>query len=101
MQSGVIHYALKKQLQKMTVAIHMGTYSLLITEHSSLHFMDSQQHHFINEVATMELQELLQKYSRLFDEPSNLPPRRHHDHHIPLKNKSQVVKIKPYRYPMV
>ena len=28
-----------------------------------------------------------------------LPPKRAHDHHIPLKDESQVVKVRPYRYP--
>ncbi|OMO64097.1 reverse transcriptase [Corchorus capsularis] len=30
-----------------------------------------------------------------------LPPTRGHDHHIPLKDESQAIKLRPYRYPTV
>ena len=38
--------------------------------------------------------------SSLFEKPTALPPRRRHDHHIPLKDESQIVRIRPYRYPI-
>ena len=52
-----------------------------------------------DEVATIQLQVLLQRYAKLFEEPTGLPPVRVHDCHIPLKDDKQVVKIRPYRYP--
>ncbi|XP_028184664.1 uncharacterized protein LOC114371404 [Glycine soja] len=46
-----------------------------------------------------ELALLLHTYSVVFATPINLPPRRSHDHSIPLLERSQPVKVKPYRYP--
>ena len=43
----------------MTVAVHKGTHTLLITENSSLQLMEGQQHQAMDEVATIELQGLL------------------------------------------
>ena len=52
----------------------------------------------MDDIAFLDLQALLQQYSALFEEPTGLPLRRPHDHHIPLKDETQVIKIKPYRY---
>ena len=52
-------------------------------------------------ISSMELQGLLQQYSSLFEEPRGLPPKRLHDHSIPLKDENQVVKIRPYRYSVI
>jgi len=41
---------------------------------------------------------LLENYSDLFQEPEGLPPARGHDHIIPLKEGSQPVNLRPYRY---
>ncbi|KAF2297659.1 hypothetical protein GH714_001999 [Hevea brasiliensis] len=45
-----------------------------------------------------ELQQLLQSYSNLFQEPKELPPHIDHDHRIIIKSGSQPVKARPYRY---
>jgi hypothetical protein len=44
------------------------------------------------------VQEVLHKYSELFQEPKSLPPQRNCDHSIPLQQGTQPVNIKPYRY---
>ncbi|KAK1619811.1 hypothetical protein QYE76_025328 [Lolium multiflorum] len=41
---------------------------------------------------------LLTEYKHLFEEPKGLPPRRAHDHQIPLLPGAQPVKSRPYRY---
>jgi len=41
---------------------------------------------------------LLQQYHHLFHEPTDLPPNREDDHHIPLILGAQPVNIRPYRY---
>lgn len=48
-----------------------------------------------------KLQKLLGDFEDLFQVPTLLPPPRFHDHKIPLVDESQVVKIRPYRYPAV
>lgn len=46
-----------------------------------------------------QLESLLQQYQHLFSTPSNLPPPRPTDHRISLKNGSNPVNVRPYRYP--
>nr|GFB87084.1 reverse transcriptase [Tanacetum cinerariifolium]GFB89550.1 reverse transcriptase [Tanacetum cinerariifolium] len=46
-----------------------------------------------------ELQSLLEEFKDIFVVTTELPPKRSFDHHIPLKDESHVVNIRPYRYP--
>ncbi|KAF5469943.1 hypothetical protein F2P56_010498 [Juglans regia] len=46
-----------------------------------------------------EVEELLQGFEHVFAEPVGLPPIRSFDHHIPLREGTGPVSIKPYRYP--
>ncbi|GMJ07956.1 hypothetical protein HRI_004464800 [Hibiscus trionum] len=48
-----------------------------------------------------DLQQLLEEFAEVFREPQGLPPKRGHEHRIVLQDESAVVKIRPYRYPMV
>ena len=45
-----------------------------------------------------QVQQLLHKYNQLFQEPSELPPLREDDNHIPVVPGAQPVNIRPYRY---
>jgi len=42
--------------------------------------------------------ELMGDYQDLFKEPEGLPPPRSHDHIVPLKEGSQPINLRPYRY---
>ncbi|MCH80967.1 Ty3/gypsy retrotransposon protein, partial [Trifolium medium] len=56
------------------------------------------------EVATHSnpiIHHLLQQYSSLFGEPTQLPPPRFTDHGIPLIPTAAPVNVRPYRYPHV
>lgn len=44
------------------------------------------------------VQELLQQYQDVFQEPQHLPPHRFYDHHIPLLPGSAPVNARPYKY---
>jgi hypothetical protein len=46
-----------------------------------------------------DLAQLLSQFSHIFQSPISLPPKRAHDHSIPLLDDSKVVKVRPYRYP--
>jgi hypothetical protein len=44
------------------------------------------------------MQAMLQNFSNMFAEPSSLPPTREIDHGIPLKEGTEPVNVRPYRY---
>ncbi|XP_040381111.1 uncharacterized protein LOC121054722 [Oryza brachyantha] len=45
-----------------------------------------------------QIQPLVQEFKELFQEPTDLPPRRNCDHHIPLVEGAKPVNLRPYRY---
>ncbi|XP_062203827.1 uncharacterized protein LOC133906051 [Phragmites australis] len=45
-----------------------------------------------------EVQQLIQNFSDLFQEPSGLPPKRNSDHLIPLIPGAHPFRLRPYRY---
>jgi hypothetical protein len=45
-----------------------------------------------------EIQQLLDKFAPVFQQPSALPPSRPDDHKIPLIHGAQPIKARPYRY---
>lgn len=48
------------------------------------------------------LVKLLDSYATIFEEPKGLPPRREgFDHQIPLKEGSNHINLRPYRYPVL
>jgi hypothetical protein len=52
-----------------------------------------------SEVLQPAVQHLLNEFSDLFQEPTELSPSRAYDHEIPLVPRAQPVYIRPYRYP--
>lgn len=44
------------------------------------------------------IQQVLEEFQDVFGEPTTLPPRRAHDHHIPLMPGAQPVNMRPYRH---
>ncbi|KAL4272664.1 hypothetical protein GQ457_13G022100 [Hibiscus cannabinus] len=46
-----------------------------------------------------EVQQILQKYESVFREPTSMPPERDHDHAITLKEGTQPINLRPYRFP--
>lgn len=46
-------------------------------------------------------EELLQSFQDLFEEPQQLPPTRAHDHSIVLKEGTDTINVRPYRYPAI
>ena len=51
------------------------------------------------EATVPKLQELLDSFTDIFQEPTGLPPNRVQDHCIPLQTGNHQVCSKPYRYP--
>ncbi|XP_071927614.1 uncharacterized protein [Coffea arabica] len=48
----------------------------------------------------LDLECLLSEYGDLFQEPNGLPPERLHGHRIVLKESTEPVNVRPYRYPV-
>ena len=44
------------------------------------------------------MQQILGEFEDVFQEPFKLPPLREIDHHIPLKEGTQPINVRPYRY---
>ena len=44
------------------------------------------------------MQTLLEEYSDVFATPTSLPPARKIDHKIPLKDGTEAINVRPYRY---
>ncbi|KAL4335086.1 hypothetical protein GQ457_07G026120 [Hibiscus cannabinus] len=55
----------------------------------------------MNKLLPNDLQQLLDEFKMVFQEPMGLPPSRGHEHRIVLQDDQAVVKIRPYRYPTV
>ncbi|XP_017431852.2 uncharacterized protein LOC108339224 [Vigna angularis] len=47
----------------------------------------------------VELEQILSAFEGVFRDPQGLPPERRVDHRIPLKEGSEAVNVRPYRYP--
>lgn len=45
-----------------------------------------------------DIQQLISKFSVLFEEPKGLPPQRPYDHSIPFLTGAQPFRLRPYRY---
>ena len=45
-----------------------------------------------------DLQELLLNFAHVFEERNGLPPKQEHDHKIELKEGTNLINCKPYRY---
>lgn len=83
-----------KQLQKKKEGALLQIYSLAVQDlqgtcSSKLNLGSSNS----------QLDQVLNDFKDIFDEPYGLPPPRSHDHVIPLKEGSNPVSVRPYRYP--
>ena len=45
-----------------------------------------------------DMQQILSEFEDVFQEPSKLPPLQEIDHYIPLKEGTQPINVRPYRY---
>ncbi|GJX19251.1 reverse transcriptase [Tanacetum coccineum] len=48
-----------------------------------------------------QIQTLLKEFATVFDDLKKLPPKRSHDHTIPLTPNAPPVNIRPYRHPLI
>ena len=94
----VIVKQLDKLLPHSSWCFLIQLYSLQLVENTNFHC-------FINEVSliteekVLELvDQLLHKNTTLFQEPTQLPPYRRHDHRIHMKEGVNAISIRPYKH---
>ena len=51
------------------------------------------------EVMSSEMRALCTEFSKIFEKPKGLPPRRSYDHQILLVKDAEPVNLRPYRHP--
>ncbi|OMO68489.1 reverse transcriptase [Corchorus capsularis] len=94
--SGEVSLITDKQAARAPVS-NKALYTLLVCTTFPQCFVIDRQPSSVSYLP-QDLQALLQQNAKIFDVPTGLPLSRAHDHQIPLKDESQVVKIRPYRY---
>jgi hypothetical protein len=90
-QAGSLEIISSHRMEKLLKKCHHGVIAqfndIQVTEHAS-------------QVVHPILQLILDKYPKVFEVPTALPPSRgEHDHSIPLLMSSQTPNLHPYRYP--
>lgn len=55
----------------------------------------------VHPIDAKDLELFLDQYEHLFQEPTQLPPKRAFDHRIPLQSGAGPINIRPYRYPSI
>ncbi|KAL6322878.1 hypothetical protein AAG906_020921 [Vitis piasezkii] len=60
--------------------------------------METAPVHAPTKVTQQSMQRLLKEYEDVFEEPSSLPPAREVDHCITLKEGTEPINVRPYRY---
>lgn len=92
---GLLQIVSSNQFVKCLSLIGNGPYPMLLTsEDQTTLTMQSNQ-------LPLDLQDLLANFDDIFQVLTGLPPHQLQDHRIPLMDESQVVKVRPYRYPAV
>lgn len=52
------------------------------------------------QLLSINLHSLLLEFTDVFEDPQGLPPSRPHDYQITLKEGTQSISTRPYRYPL-
>ncbi|XP_071928143.1 uncharacterized protein [Coffea arabica] len=104
----------KKEKQQVELKGEGNTVQLRLIKGSILHKWTRKQAYGIlaqvseiedkepdQEPISPEMEELLQRFKDVFQEPQGLPPERSQDHSITLKEGSKPFQMRPYRCPYV
>lgn len=49
-------------------------------------------------VLSTSITEVINRFSNIFGKPKGIPPHRHYDHQINIKEEAQTMWLRPYRY---
>ncbi|PKA50156.1 putative mitochondrial protein [Apostasia shenzhenica] len=89
---------LDKAMQNSPAAFYICFHSSILAASNSAS-STPDLFHALNSTQQGELQSLLDNYLEVFSEPKGLPPHRAFDHRIILKEGTDPINVKPYRYP--
>ena len=90
-RSGEVEWAAGKEHRLFNQAAHLFTIHIapVHLETTNLQFEEREP----------RLEQLLQEYDEIFEEPRALPPHKSHHHKIALKEGTSLINVRPYRYP--
>ncbi|PKA66247.1 putative mitochondrial protein [Apostasia shenzhenica] len=87
-----------KAIRNSSTALYLCFYTSKMHSQESTSVLQNQARE-LSRKQQDELNFLLQTYSEVFTEPKGLPPHRPFDHQIVLKEGTDPINVKPYRYP--
>ena len=88
-------------MSKLTKVAKKGVFTMILTEQPFFKLESMPLNKKLDGSKRCDSQNLLEQFAMIFEPPTELPPRRGHDHQILRKDVSQVVKMRPYRYPTI
>lgn len=86
-----------KSLNKLISKGWKGVKSSLLVMSSDNAHIEPETEVFVSRIPAF-LQPLIAKYQNIFQTPKTLPPKRTHDHQIPLKAATDPINVRPYKY---
>lgn len=86
-------------LKAMLKTIRKGGEGFLVEFNCLDAKVESQDDHDSSNIGPSYLQSVLQQHDKVFHMPKGLPPSRGHEHIINLKEGTDPVSVRPYRYP--
>lgn len=78
--------------------INPSKFKGLVRRMAVAHCIELRRIPFPQATHPVSVRQVIQQYEHLFQEPTDLPPIREDDHHIPLIPGAHPVNIRPYRY---
>ncbi|GJW36708.1 retrotransposable element Tf2 [Tanacetum coccineum] len=90
----------KGQLHKMGGIPQAKMFMLCVYPNTGLN-MSALGEQRNDKVLKPELTQIMENFSDVFEVPHELPPKRSHDHRIPLIPGTPPVNIRPYRHPLI
>ena len=87
----------KKPAEFQPTLIAAGLWGLLLGSSQLQHHQKLVKKDGESAIA-LDLQNIITRYGKVFEEPQELPPNQKHEHQIISKERASPVNVRPYRY---